>query len=237
MAKVYGLFGAMTGKLADVVMVVRNGAQVARKYQPIVTNPSTQAQVAVRSRLKLMSQIGQVMGPVIAIPREGTVSARNLFIKQNFPLSTYSDNKATIDLNKIQLTRSVVGLPPVYLTRATNGITATLTTTGYGPYTASRVVYVMFAKGTNQKLRFVTSSVVSEAGESGGFITQLPAVTSEVVVYAYAVRDNTDAARAAFGNMVTPSAEQVASLLVSRVLTESDVTLSETRGDTLEAAN
>lgn len=242
MAKIYGLFGAMTGKLADTVMSVRNGEQIARKYQPVVFNPSTPAQVAQRAKLKLISQLSAVMAPVIAIPRQGSVSSRNLFTKVNFPLTTFADSEAEVTLSSVQLTKSAVGLSNIIVERNENEITAslltsTLSASGDIPTIGiSRVVYAMFVKGSDSKLRFVDSRVVSAPGTNNEFAASFPLTNLEIVVLAYAVRDNTEAARATFGNLTTVTAETVASLLVNRALLESDVTVTETRGYQLAAA-
>lgn len=235
MAKIYGLFGAMTGKMADVVMVVRNGTQLARKYQPIVANPSTAAQVAARARLKLMSQLAAVMGPYIAIRREGIVSARNLFVSRNYRLSSYSNSTASMDLNSVQLTASVVSLPNVVVVRDQTNISLSISS-ATGNESLSRVVYIAFVKEADESLRFYAQTVVSEAGVNNNFLASIPGTGRSVVVYAYGMRDNTDAARAVFGDMEVPTAQYVAQLVVTRVLSEVDVTLTETRAATLEAS-
>ena len=120
MAKIYGLFGSMTGKVADVVMSVRNGEQIARKYQPIVTNPNTPAQVEARAKLKLMSQLSAVMASVIAIPRKGNVSSRNGFVKKNYQSLTYASQQADIALANVQLTDSVVAMPSIVINNIIN---------------------------------------------------------------------------------------------------------------------
>lgn len=246
MAKIYGLFGSMTGKLADVVMAVRNGEQIARKYQPVVANPSTEAQVATRARLKLMSQLSAIMAPVIAIPGQGPVSSRNLFIKKNFALSSYSGGQADITLANVQLTSSVVGLPNVRASRVTEPNDAILVRLESAFLDASgeplgvdvdRVVYCMFVKGDDGKLRYQTSAIATAAGADYAWSTVLPATNREVVVLAYGVRDNNEASRAVFGNLTAPTAEAIAKLLVTRTLLESDVTLTETRGATLSVAS
>lgn len=232
----------MTGKLADTVMSVRNGEQLARKYQPVVFNPSTPAQVAQRAKLKLLSQLSAVMATVIAIPRQGSVSSRNLFTKVNFPATTYADSEAEINLANVQLTKSVVGLLPVTANREEDAISASLVTTsvsGSGEVASSdysRVVYAMFVKSGNQKLRFVASRVATTPGEYNEFPVSFPISNLETVILAYAVRDNSDAARATFGNLTAVTAETVASLIVTRTLLDSDVTVTETRGFQLAAA-
>lgn len=234
MAKIYGLFGAMTGKVADAVMVVRNGEQIVRKYQPVVTNPSTIAQVSARARLKLMSQLSAVMAPVIAIPRVRSVSSRNLFVKQNYALSSFSNSTASVQLDAVQLTSSVVAMPAIAASRQQTGIIAFIENTETGiNLNVNRVVYCMFEKQLDGKLRFVTSRVASSPGSGSWSVNDLPLVPGEAVIYAYGVRDNTEAARVAFGSLVANIAEQIAKLVTSRTLTEADITLTETRGITV----
>lgn len=235
MTKIYGLFGSMTGKLADTVMSVRNGEQIARKYQPVVYNPRTPGQIAARAKLKALSQLSTVVASVIAIPKRGSVSSRNLFTKKNYGITTFSSNTASIDLLSVQLTDSVVALPNIIGVRNENNISAYLFNVGtIGTLDVSRVVYAAFAKQADDTLRFVGSTVGTDPAT--GFLGELPLVAGPVIIYAYGVRDNTEAARVTFGNLEVPSAANVATLIVSRTLTESDVTLTETRAYELAAA-
>lgn len=235
MAKIYGLFGSMQGKVADVVMAVRSGEQIVRKYQPIVSNPSTPAQVEQRAKLKLISQLSAVCAPVIAIRRQGVVSARNLFTKKNYNAITYSDNVASINLNNLQLTNSVVGIPPVSINRVAgeNLISAVMSQSGVE--NLSRVVFCFFEKLADERLRLITSVVATEPNPQDVYQATIPLTTSEVVVLAYGVRDNNESARAIFGELEAPTAEQVAKIVTTSVLTERDITLTETTGATLAA--
>lgn len=235
MAKIYGLFGAMKGKVADVVMTVRNGEQIVRKYQPIVTNPSSPAQVEVRAKLKLMSQLSAVMSPYIAIPRMGTKSSRNLFVKKNYPLSSYADNTANITLASVQLTNSVVGMPSLITDRNAENPSQIDVRVARVLKDVDRVVYVAFSKGADDKLRAMGSSVATSAGSSLNWPAVLEVEREAILVLAYAVRDNSELARATFGNMQAVTSESVAKLIVNRVLTESDVTLTETVGSEVPA--
>lgn len=232
MAKIYGLFGSMTGKLADTVMSVRNGEQIARKYQPVVFNPSTPAQVAVRAKLKLLSQMSAVMAPVIAIRREGPVSSRNLFTKKNYPTTSYSEDAASINLEAVQLTNSIVGLGEFTAVRGEgSAVAATVNDSS-----VDRVVIVSFVKQPDNTLRLYDNQVLTTSVD-GTFTTSLGLARSrEFVVYAYGVRDNTDAARATFGSMQAITAEAVAKLITSRALLETDVTVTETKAVTVPVA-
>lgn len=219
----------MTGKLADTVMSVRNGEQIARKYQPKVLNPSTAAQVAQRAKLKLLSQLSAVMAPVIAIPKQGSVSSRNLFVKDNFRNTSFADNTASVDLLKVQITRSVVSLPNVVITPASGDVSFNTyqLNAPAGVINVDRVVYSVFTRQSDNSLRFVESLVATQQGENSWQMNGLG--LTNVVVFAYGVRDNTQAARTAFGNLKVLSAETIANLIVTRTLTESDITLTETR--------
>lgn len=230
MAKIYGLFGSMQGKVADVVMAVRNGEQIVRKYQPVVSNPSTPAQVESRAKLKLLSQLSAVMAPVIAIPRQGAVSARNFFVKLNYGATSYSSDTATVNLTQVKITKSVVGLPVLNVTRVEGG-TLSLALYPSPQQVFDRVVYAIFHRTDTNDLVYDGSRTVDTPGESNTYPASfaLSSSANTQVVFAYGVRDNTEAARAKFAEMNVPTAEMIANLLVTRSLTEADVTLTETQ--------
>ena len=219
----------MTGKLADTVMSVRNGEQIARKYQPVVYNPSTDAQIAQRAKLKLISQLSAVLAPAIAIRRMGSVSSRNLFTKKNFGLASYASDTAQIKLPAVQLTNSVVAIGQVTAQASEGSIALSIAATD-APYNLDKVVYVICVKEADNRLRFSQSIVVSNPGTYTNFPTTLPDPSKPLVIYAYGIRLNSETARVAFGNLTAPTAESVAKLLVSSTLTETDVTLTETSG-------
>lgn len=232
MAKIYGLFGSMTGKVADVVMAVRNGEQIARKYQPVVTNPSTPAQVATRAKMKLMSQLSAVMAPVIAIPRMGSVSSRNLFVKKNYKLATYADDNADIEIENVQLTNSVVSLPAVETSRTAATITVSM---AQAPANLTSVVYCVFVRTANNELRYVTSVNQTAAGESGTYskdidVRQTIPNSMPALVLAYGIRALSDSARTVFSDMALADGDSVARVITSRSLLSSDYALTETNG-------
>lgn len=219
----------MTGKLADTVMSVRNGEQIARKYQPVVFNPSTPAQIAQRAKLKLMSQLSAVLGRTIAIPKRGTVSSRNLFTKLNIGKAIFADNNADIDLVKLDVTGGAVGLPAISAQFNNDGNIAVQL--AQGDADVDRVVYLILSVQSDNTIRLGSTSVVSIAGDRNEFPTIAEGnYTADSYVLAYGVRDNTEAARAIFGNLTSPSALDVARIVTTRNLTENDITLTETRG-------
>lgn len=223
-----------TGKVAGSVFAIRFGETIERAYNPVVANPKTNAQTEARAKLKLVSQLAAVLGADIAIPRMGAASSRNLFVKKNYGLMTYTGSQAEIQLDKVQLTSSVIGLPSLVVSRVEGtGIQVELTNI---PAEINRVVYVGMIKRPDGTLSILGTTVVNEAGTpSAAFRGTLPASSAEVVVLAYGVRDNTEAARTVFGNLTATTAEQIAKVIVSRTLLDADVSLTETVGTTLAA--
>lgn len=218
-----------TGRLAGSVFAVRFGETIERAYQPVVANPNSPAQIESRAKLKALSQLAAVMAPVIAIPREGAVSSRNRFTQENYSKATYSSSQASINLLQVSLTKSVLGLPNLMVSREGGAVSVSL---AYAmPEGVSRVVYAIFVKQDDKSIRYLSSSVVSNPGETSIFPTTvvLDSPSLDVIIYAYGIRDNTDAARVTFGNLEVPTATNIAQLIVSRALTNTDVTLTETR--------
>lgn len=219
-----------TGRLAGSVFAVRYGETIERAYQPIVANPKTPKQIEARAKLKLLSQMAEVMASVIPLPRLGAVSTRNRFISANYPAVTYENLQANVDMSAIDITQSTVAMPAVSGARETNSINMYILQTGVaGGVDFDRVVYVMFTRQQDGKLRLVTSRVVTEPGPDSQFSTSLPLVSTPVYIYVYGIRDNNEAARVKFGDMQVQTAESIATLLAQRTLLETDVTLTETR--------
>ena len=67
-----------SGKLGNIVCSTVAGETIARDYNPEVSNPNTETQVAQRAKFKLMSQLSSVMAPVIAIPKEEIGHAKDV---------------------------------------------------------------------------------------------------------------------------------------------------------------
>lgn len=66
MARIYGLNGALRGRQGNNVFSVQNGTQVVKAYQPVVSNPRTDAQKSQRSRFALAGKISAAT-PSVAI--------------------------------------------------------------------------------------------------------------------------------------------------------------------------
>lgn len=230
--KLNGIVGTGSGKLGASVFSVNSGAQIVRQYQPVVANPSTPAQVNQRARLKLMSQLAAALAPVIVIPKEGMVSARNRFISKNMDNVIATDGTAQVTYENLQITAGNVGLPSISVARAegTGAISVNMSAAPAADIT--RVVYAMYKK-TQGQMEYVASRVVTTRGESNNFPASFPASSGDVILFAYGMKDANSKATAKFANYNVASASDIARLVASRAIAIGDYSFTQTRGTTL----
>ena len=232
--KVNSILGKMTGKVGNIVLTSVGGKVVGREYNPNVANPNTQPQQNTRSKFKLASQLSASLAPVIAIKKEGNVSARNLFVKENFPAIRYSQGVADINLNVVQLTKSQRSFIGFNADRS-NGSAIAVELNDSAASALSRVVYIAYKKAADGSLVFFDSKVCNTAGAEGKFHDVLNYTADAVVLYAYGMKDLEAGITSKFGNMSAPSAEDVAQLLISNTENMASVQLTKTAGLTMAA--
>lgn len=230
--KLNGIGGTGSGKLGAQVWSVNSGEQVVRQYQSKVTNPSTPAQVNQRAKLKLMSQLAAALAPVIVIPKQGMVSARNRFISKNFDYVVATDGTAQVTYENLQMTAGNVGLPSISATRAEGATTISVSLSAAPASDISRVVYAMFKK-TQGQLEYVASRVVTNRGESNNFPASFPVSSGDIVLFAYGMKDLNSNASAKFANYNVASASDIARLVATRSIAVSDFSFTQTRGTTI----
>lgn len=227
--KLHGITGTGSGKLGSAVFSVTAGSQVVRQYQPVVTNPSTAIQVNNRAKLKLLSQLSAVMADVIAIPKIGSLTPRNSFVKDNYTIVTAENGAASVDLSQLAITKGGMQIPEVIAERnEDNSIDVALAMKA--DQLVSRVVYIMFYRNNQGELQLVDSAVVETAGEQGTFPWSFAYWQQDVVIYAYGIFDKNAKATASFGNYGVETGTQVASLIAGRKVSETDYLISKTRG-------
>lgn len=227
--KLSGMAGTGSGKLGSQVYASVAGEQIVRNYQPNVSNPNTSLQVNQRARLKLLSQLSAVFSPVLAYKKQGLVSARNMFVKRNFGLSSGNDGEAMLTIENIQLTSGTAGLPGIKATR-TSGSLISAELQSDATLIVDRVVYVFYKKTAQNTLQLVASYVVSSAGAAGVFPSPIINCTGDVVIYAYGMKDLNSRATAVYGNYTVESGEDVATLFMQRKLDYNSYRFTKTRG-------
>lgn len=232
--KVNSVFGKMNGRIGNVVLASVGGDVIGREYNPHVTNPNTIAQQSTRSRFKLASQLAAALASVIAIKRDGNVSGRNQFTKINFPATRVNEGVAEINLNQIQLTKSQKGFAGFNADRTSGSAIAVQLNADFKT-AISRVVYIAYRKDAEGNLILHDSKVCNVPGSNGLFADSLAFTADSVVLYAYGVKDLEAGITTKFGNMIAPSAEDVAQLLISNTENMSSVQLTKTAGLSMAA--
>lgn len=232
--KLSSILGQGRGKLGAAVFSSTNGQQVVRQYQPNVKNPNTVAQTKQRARFKLMTQIASSMAPVIAIPKSGAVTSRNMFVKKNMPLVIGTEDGAQLVYENLQLTSGTRALPGIYVEREAGKLKIGLLQAPTG--NISRVAYCAFAKDSEGQLSYEWSIIASTPGAQGTFDVETDDIVSlDVIFYAYGMIDTNAKATAAFENYHVDSATDLAKLIATRKLSLNDFSLTKTRGTTLKA--
>ena len=229
--KLNGILGTGSGKLGTSVFTTVKGVQIVRQHQPTVTNPSTKLQVAQRSRFKLVSQLAASMADVIAIPRIGLTSSRNLFIKKNMPAVLGDVEGAQVSYEKLQLTNGTAALPDIVVYRTSGELSLKLASNA--STIVNRVIYCIFTKNSAGQLMLDNSAIVSNAGIDGDFKLEIDDIPGDLAIYAYGMKDTSASASATFGNYKVTNASDVATLVSNRSISSKDFIFTKTRGTTL----
>lgn len=229
--KLNGLLGTGSGKLGTSVFTTVKGVQIVRQHQPTVANPSTTLQVTQRSRFKLVSQIAASMADVIAMPRMGLTSSRNLFIKKNMPAILGDEAGAQVSYEDLQLTNGTAALPAIVATRSGGNLTLKLASNASA--IINRVIYCIFTKNSAGQLMLNTSAIVSVPGEDGTFKLQVKDIAGDLALYAYGMKDTSASASATFGNYQVTNASDIATLVSNRSISSKDYIFTKTNGTTL----
>lgn len=220
------------GKLGNTVYSLIGGVCIARQKAESVSNPNTVAQVETRSKFKLLSQLAAALSPVIAIRKDGLMSGRNQFMTINKNSAQYVGNDASINLNKVQITKSARGLEDFEADRS-DGTQVIVNLKNDMSGAIDRMVYAMFKKNADGSLTLFDSQVVKEPGHDNLFYGSLRWTDASVVIYAYGIKLTTAASKTAFGNMQAPSAEQVAKLLTTSTEAASGSQVTRTKALTM----
>ena len=229
--KLNGLLGTGSGKLGTSVFTTVKGVQIVRQHQPTVTNPSTNLQVTQRSRFKLVSQLAASMADVIAMPRMGLTSSRNLFIKKNMPAILGDVEGAQVSYEDLQLTNGTVALPAIKAARASGNLTLNLAIKANEM--VNRIIYCIFTKNQDGQLMLNTSRIVSDPGLDNNFQLEIGDIPGDLAIYAYGMKDTSAAASATFGNYKVTNASDVATLVSNRSISAKDFIFTKTRGTTI----
>ena len=226
--KLYGVFGKGSGKVGNSVWAISGGEQIVRPYNPNVTNPNTDAQVAQRAKLKLMSQLAAAMSPILAYKKQGLVSARNQFVSRNIGLCTYTDaDGAKCDILQLDITGGKLALPGITIEPGAAGFAAHLTSAPTA--NIKRVLYAAFNVDENDKLVFMESVLAKAAGQTGDFPAEFEHAGTAGYIFAYGIADENAGVTTKFEDYIANLNDNEAALAVVSYIKASQASLSVTK--------
>lgn len=223
MAKINPLLGKGTGKVGAFLLQVNSGVQILKEKPVKVANPNTDAQVEQRAKLKLMSQLAADMSQAIAFQKNGLVSPRNQFISANIGKVTYTEGKAEIVLQNIELTPGsfLIGIPDF-------GEQGAVKLNLAAPANVNAVVYALFDVHDGFRLNFAEMKIVSVAGEGRTFPTTLENVKGNQVCYVYGVMGSGSAGQVDYEDYEVENGQLNAALELVRRIVVKGGTLTKT---------
>lgn len=236
--KLNGIFGTGSGKTGNAVFATSAGKQIVRTYQPKVSNPNTDAQIQQRAKFKLLSQLAAAMAPVIVIPKDGLTSARNRFVKMNYPLTDYTNEQATVDLKNIQVTDSQVPLVGIQASYdASDQVISAASNLSLFP-SFDKVAYSLFKVTEGAKLQLVEVKVVDIDGMDSeyGRVMFSNVSSGDYVLYAYGMKAKNTNSRSNYYNYEVDGSTSIASLDTILTLSLSNYVFSMTVGIKVNAA-
>lgn len=224
--KLKGIFGKGSGKVGASVWAVSGGEQIVREYNPTVSNPNTEAQVAQRAKMKLMSQLASVLAPALGFTKQKLVSARNQFVSKNISLCTFENNEARVDVAGLQLTPSNVTIPQVSAQKTQGNLSVKLESAASADI--KRVAYFVYELAVDNQIVYKASKIVDEAGEGRDFPTTFANVDGAYVIYAYGIKDNNVDATLRYEDYVNMPNSETADLSVVSLFRTADYGLTKT---------
>lgn len=224
--KLNGFVGKGSGKLGSSVFAISGGEQIVREYNPVVSNPQTDAQVEQRAKLKLMSQLAAALALALAFSKKGLVSARNQFISKNIGFTEWDDNEASVDMTLLQLTPSSTAMTPIVATRGDNdSVNVVLDASGAKDF--DKVVYIAVMRDGKNKA-VVIDSVVADPGAGNTFAATLAGGDEQLFIYAYGVRFTSASALAKFNEYFLNVGGDDALLVINKATSTSGANLTAT---------
>lgn len=232
MAKVNPTLGKMVGKIGGIVYSVSKGLQVMREKPISVANPQTAAQVAQRSKMKLITQLAAQVSGSIFYPGNGPVSGRNQFVAANLKQAYYSGDKAAIILDNVQLAEGNAGIPALHVARSINQ-KLQITFTEEVASDIVGIYFCVYKKTDEGRLALYGQKLVREKDDRYGFMAEFPTTTDELVVWAVGIKATSSSSKAAYYNFSVSNGVDAASLLSDIMSSTSGLIYSATRGVTL----
>lgn len=232
----------------------RQGETIATQYQPVVTNPNTDAQQDSRVAFKLMSQLAAIMAPalgslaVLSRPaRKGRPSQRNAFFAQNYGLVTTEDTangkRATIPMEQLKLTSSFISAGSMSVSYANSEISIRGEAS---PGKKQKVALVGFSSlaGADRPAK-VIDIIEADVDESGNWRlgiavenVRTKGVTDQITVLSYGLIPLSQRMKTKMENINTPNDEPfISAVELQKAVEDGEMNVTETIGANLTITN
>lgn len=225
----------------------RQGETIATQYQPVVTNPNTDAQQDSRVAFKLMSQLAAIMAPalgslaVLSRPaRKGRPSQRNAFFAQNYGLVSTKDTengkRATIPMEQLQLTSSFIAAGTMNVSQSGDEITIDGASS---PGKKQKIALVGFGSlaGADRPAKIIDIAEVDvdERGRWSYNITienvRAKGVTDQITVLSYGLIPLSQRMKTKMENINTPYDEPfISAVELQKAVEDGEMSVTETIG-------
>lgn len=254
MARLSGITGGLSGKVGSMVFRQRQGETIATQYQPLVTNPNTDAQQDSRVKFKLMSQLTAIMAPslgsfIIKVRKEGKgkPSQRNAFFTENYGLVSTEDTengkRATIPMEKLQLTSSFIAAGTMEIRQSQNTINII---GAASPGKKQKIALVGFGSHASADRPAKIIDIVDVNVEDDGswrYAIQVEnvrakGVTDQITVLSYGLIPLSQRMKTKMKNINTPYNEPfISAVELQKAVVDGEMSVTETIGANFTATN
>lgn len=242
MAKIQGLVGGLSGKLGNAVFRQRYGETIVAQYQPVVSNPNTDAQQVARAKFKLITQLATIMAPamgtlgVINRPARKGRNPRSGFVAKNYALMTANPSaedaeKISIQMDSIQLTDSF--RPLTNLSDESTTSTLVVSASGLPSDIASvRFVIVEYLEFNEIKQAAIREIVDVPVVDNKASIQKTATSGEDLTILAYGLIPSAAArAKIDFDNIHTPAdTDFVSAIDLQKMVREGEMSVTMTSG-------
>lgn len=231
----------------------RQGETIATQYQPIVTNPNTDAQQDSRVAFKLMSQLASIMAPamgsfILKVRKEGKgkPSQRNAFFSENYNLvstvDTENGKRATIHMEQLQLTSSYISAGSMSISESQDSI---LISGVASPARKQKIAIIGFSSLESAdrpaKIVDITEVDVDENGRWQYSIkvenVREKGVTNQITVLSYGIIPLSQRMKTKMENINTPYGEPfVSAVELQQAVVDGEMSVTETIGANFTAS-
>lgn len=198
--KLNGILGKGSGKLGSSVFAINSGEQILREYNPRVSNPKTEAQVAQRAKFKLLSQLAAIFSGVYGFKKMGLVSARNQFVSTNMSAVTATVDGANVNLTELLIAKGKKVLGD-FVCENNEGGTVSAKVKADDITELSGVIFAFFQVNEDNEMKLVNRQLVTEKDNQGYYVAENVSLLPAYAVYAYGVCFDSNAVRQQYGDV------------------------------------